>query len=123
MVFKKKKEEVEIDRTKIFPWHAKTKEECFAELKVVSENDASFIKQGLTTEQATQRLQEFGENKLTEKEKVTLLQRIWHQLANVLVGILVFVAAVSAVRAATADVAEDVLTNSIQVGLIIFVIV
>jgi hypothetical protein len=54
---------------------------------------------------------------------VTLCERIYHQLANVLVGILVFVAAVSAVRAATADKSEDVLTNSIQVGLIIFVIV
>jgi P-type Ca2+ transporter type 2C len=116
---KKKVVESEIDRTKIFPWHANTKEQCFKELGVPED----YMRRGLTSEEAARRLEEYGENKLTEKKKVTLLQRIWHQLANVLVGILVFVAAVSAVRAATADVAEDVLTNSIQVGLIIFVIV
>jgi magnesium-transporting ATPase (P-type) len=115
----KKKEDVEIDRTKIFPWHARTKEDCFAELKV----PVDYQKKGLTTADATQRLTEFGENKLTEGKKVTLCERIYHQVANVLVGILVFVAAVSAVRAATADIAEDVLTNTIQVCLIVFVIV
>jgi magnesium-transporting ATPase (P-type) len=120
MGFGKKKEvESEVDRTKIFPWHARTKEQCFAELKVADD----YMRRGLTSEEAAKRLIEFGENKLTEKKKVTLCQRIWHQLANVLVGILVFVAAVSAVRAATADVAEDVLTNTIQVCLIVFVIV
>ena len=43
---------------------------------------------------------------MSEKEKVTLLQRIWNQVANVLVGILVFVAIVSAVRAGTATISE-----------------
>lgn len=120
---RKKKEEVEIDRTKVFPWHARTKEQCFAELKVTDNAEINFMKNGLTTQQATQRLQEFGENKMSETEKVTLCQRIYHQLANVLVGILVFVAVVSAVRAATAKLPQDVLTNSIQVGLIFFVLV
>ena len=77
---------------------------------------------GLTTAQAQERLAQYGPNKLTEKEKVTLLQRIWHQVANVLVGILVFVAVVSAVRAATATNNEDIVSNCIQVGLIMFVI-
>jgi len=53
---------------------------------------------------------------------VTLLQRIWKQVANVLVGILVFVAVVSAVRAATAEETQNIITNWIQVGLIVFVI-
>jgi len=114
----KKKEEQEIDRTKIFPWHARTAEQCYVELGAAE----NLPRVGLTTQQAQQRLEQYGPNKLTEKEKVTLFQRIWHQVANVLVGILVFVAVVSAVRAATADNSEDVVTNCIQVGLIVFVI-
>ena len=82
----------------------------------------NLLSTGLSTAQAQQRFEKYGPNKLSEKEKVTLLQRIWAQVANVLVGILVFVAVVSAIRAATADVGEDVVTNTIQVGLIVFVI-
>ena len=108
-----------IDRTKLFPWHARSKEDCFAELGV----GANHQRTGLTTPEAQQRLERFGPNKLTEKEKVTLLQRIWAQVANVLVGILVFVAVVSAARAATANNSEDVVTNTIQVGIILTVIV
>ena len=108
----------DIDRTKIFPWHASTKEQCFAELGVGSDIQRS----GLSSSEAAQRLQQYGPNKLSEKEKVTLLQRIWDQVANVLVGILVFVAVVSAARAATSS-GEDVVTNCIQVGIIFGVIV
>jgi len=107
-----------VDRSQVFPWHSKTKEECFAELGV----GADLLRTGLTSAEAEQRLETYGYNKLTEKEKVTLLQRIWEQVANVLVGILVFVALVSAIRAGTSDNSEDVVTNSIQVGLILFVI-
>ena len=110
--------EGEVDRSKIYPWHARSVEEVFGELKCEGNHGAS----GLTTAEAERRLEEYGPNKLTEKEKVTLLQRIWNQVANVLVGILVFVAVVSAIRAATADTSEDVVTNTIQVGLIVFVI-
>lgn len=105
-----------------FPFHAKTKEDCFAELGITTKD---FVTTGLTSAEASQRLEKYGYNKLTEKEKVTLLQRIWHQVANVLVGILVFVAVVAAAQAIRAGVAGDnqgVVTNSIQVGLIAFVI-
>lgn len=51
-----------------------------------------------------------------------MLEKIWNQVANVLVGILLFVAIVSAIRAATADNSQVILTNWIQVGLILFVI-
>jgi len=54
--------------------------------------------------------------------KKTLLQRIWHQVANVLVGILVTVAVVSAIRALTAKEAENKVTNWLQVALITLVI-
>lgn len=102
-----------------FPWHAHPKEECFRQLGC----DVSKIESvGLDTEQAAARLQKYGPNRLAEKEKVTLLQRIWKQVANVLVAILVFVAIVSAIRAATAAETQNKITNWIQVGLITFVI-
>jgi Ca2+-transporting ATPase len=103
---------------KQFPWHASTQDECFKELGL----DDTLPSKGLTTEDAASRLTKYGRNQMPAKEKVTLLQKIWDQVANVLVGILVFVAVVSVVRAATADNADDVTTNSIQVALIVFVI-
>ena len=106
------------DRMNIFPWHAREKEEVFKELGL----NADLHRTGVTTSDAAARLAKYGPNKLSEKEKVTLLQRIWKQVANLLVGILVFVAVVSAIQAATADNSEDITTNSIQVGLILFVI-
>jgi magnesium-transporting ATPase (P-type) len=78
---------------------------------------------GLTNEQAAARLEEYGPNKLTEARKKTLLERIWHQVNNVLVLILVIVAIVSAVRALTTDVPQNIVTNWIQVGIIVGVIV
>ena len=112
------KAEAVLDRSKLFQWHCATDVECFKELGLGED----LLSTGLTTEQAEARFAQYGPNKLSEKERVTLLQRIWNQVANVLVGILVFVAVVSAIRAATADISEDVVTNTIQVGLIVFVI-
>lgn len=109
----------ESEQLRQYPWHTKSIEECFAELGCEADN---ILQVGLTSEQATSRLEKYGPNKLAEKEKVTLLQRIWKQVANVLVGILVFVAIVSAVRAATAEETDNIITNWIQVGLIVFVI-
>jgi len=113
-----KKEETESESSEGFPWHASSKEACFQELDCPQ----NIQKAGLTSEDAAARLVKYGPNRLAEKEKVTLLQRIWKQVANVLVGILVFVAIVSAVRAATAKDAQNIVTNWIQVGLIVFVI-
>lgn len=103
---------------KIYPWHAKTSNECFSELGLKDDH----LTTGLTTDEANVRLQKYGENKLSEKEKVTIWQRIYNQVANVLVGILVFVALVSAIRAATIETTDGKITNTIQVVLIVFVI-
>ncbi|CAB9528779.1 Sodium/potassium-transporting ATPase subunit alpha [Seminavis robusta] len=100
------------------PWHAMELSAVYKELG----KDDGLPKSGLTTAEAEDRLAQYGENKLSEKRKVTLLERIWKQVANVLVGILVFVAVVSAIRAATATDGDTILTNWIQVGLILFVI-
>mmetsp|Transcript_117849 Transcript_117849/g.176047 ORF Transcript_117849/g.176047 Transcript_117849/m.176047 type:complete len:1063 (-) Transcript_117849:67-3255(-) len=95
-------------------WHALTKEECFKELGLKD----TIRKEGLTDAEAAARLAKYGPNQMTTKEKETLLQKIWKQVNNVLVGILLFVAAISVVRAFT----DDPVTNWIQVGIIVGVI-
>jgi magnesium-transporting ATPase (P-type) len=99
-------------------WHAMTKEDAAARLGV----SPNIRHQGLTSAEAKARLEEYGYNALTEKEKVTLLQRIWKQVNNVLVGILVFVAVVSLLKGIVSEDGEDKVTNFIEVGLISFVI-
>jgi P-type Ca2+ transporter type 2C len=101
-----------------FPYHASSIEECLADLRCSS----SVVDKGLTVVEAAERLETYGPNRLTEKEKVTLLQRIWNQVANVLVGVLVFVALVSLVRVFTVEGVDNIVSNAIQVGLIVFVI-
>ena len=77
---------------------------------------------GLSSAEAEKRLAEFGPNKMSEKERKSLLRRIWEQVNNILVGILVVVAVVSAAKAFTAKSTEDAITNWLEVALIIFVI-
>jgi len=98
-------------------WHAMTKEEVAAKLGL----STNIRQDGLTTTEAKARLEKYGPNQLTEKEKVTLLQRIWKQVSNVLVGILVFVAVVSLIKGIFSS-GESRITNFIEVGLITFVI-
>lgn len=98
-------------------WHAMTPEEACSTLGLSS----GIRKSGLTTAEANARLEQYGPNKLTEKEKVTLLMRIWKQVSNVLVGILVFVAVVSLIKGIISS-GQDRITNFIEVGLITFVI-
>jgi len=95
-------------------WHVMSREECYKELGLPED----IRKRGLTAEEAATRLEKYGENKLSEKEKETLLEKIWKQVANVLVGILVFVAVISAIRIFT----DDPVTNAIQVAIIVSVI-
>ena len=99
-------------------WHCLSTADC-CKILGVSSNIRS---EGLTTSEAQTRLSEYGPNQMSEKEKVTLLQRIWKQVSNVLVGILVFVAVVSLVKGIISTDSEDRLTNFIEVGLITFVI-
>lgn len=105
------------------PWHTLSKEETIARLKL----PANLRKQGLTTAEAESRLAEYGANKMTEAEKETIWQKIWKQVANVLVCILIIVALVSAARAIveqSLEVSDStvILTSWIQVGLITGVI-
>lgn len=99
------------------PWHTMSKAEVCKEMKLPED----IRKNGLTTAQAAERLEKFGENALTEQEKETLLQKIWNQVNNVLVGILVFVAIISAISALTGI--GDAAQAWIQVAIIFGVIV
>jgi magnesium-transporting ATPase (P-type) len=101
-----------------YPFFAKSKEECFARLECSPELE----KAGLTSDDAAARLQKYGPNMLSEKEKKTIWERIWHQIANVLVLILIIVAVVSLARCFTVTGVDNIVSNAIQVGLIIFVI-
>ena len=70
--------------------------------------------------EAAERLTKYGENKLSVKKKVTLLEKIWHHINNVLVGVLIFVAVISAITA-IAKISNPV-TGWIQVSIIVAVI-
>ncbi len=112
----KKEEKQPEQERRVPPWHCMTKAEVCKEMGLPED----IRKTGLTTAQAAERLEKFGENKLTEGEKESLLVRIWNLNYNVLVGILVFVAIISAVSAFAGI--GNVAQNWIQVGIIVGVI-
>jgi Ca2+-transporting ATPase len=97
-------------------WHVMSAEDCLKVLKVGR-------KEGLSSEEAQRRLEEYGPNQLSEQEKKTMLQRIWAQVNNILVLVLVVVALVSGSRAITSATAQDKITNWIEVALIAFVVI
>jgi len=110
-------EEVSVDQP---PWHTMTKEDVLKELGLPSD----IRKKGLTAAEAQARLEKYGENKLTETEKEGLLKKIWNQVNNILVLILVIVAVISVVTAFVIPSAVNpTYTNWIQVAIIVGVIV
>lgn len=70
-------------------WHTKENQTALAELK-------SDAKQGLSTTEATQRLNEYGHNELIDKGGKTIWSILWEQLTDVMVVILIIAAVVSA---------------------------
>jgi len=99
-------------------WHVLTIDETINWLKA----DEGLIAVGLSTSEVEDRIKQYGLNQLTPKDKDSLLLRIWRQLYNVLIVILVIVALVCMVRAIVATNFDDKLTNWIEVGLITGVI-
>ncbi|KAL7499235.1 hypothetical protein ACHAWT_010155 [Skeletonema menzelii] len=104
------------------PWHTMSIEETISKMGL----PADLAKTGLSVDEAASRLTKYGPNKMTEKEKVTIWQRIWHQINNVLVYVLMTVAVVSLIQAVTTNPATDTtnqqFTASFQVALIVSVI-
>ena len=102
------------------PWHTMSVEDVMKELEIPS--DIRTV--GLTDAQAAERLEKYGENKLTEKEKETLLQKIWNQVNNLLVLILVIVAVISLISAFVIPTnINPRYPNFIQIAIIVGVIV
>jgi magnesium-transporting ATPase (P-type) len=99
-------------------WHSMDKADVIKQLSLGADHEST----GLSTTDAKDRLEKYGPNKMTEEKKKTLLERIWDQVANVLVAILVVVALVSMVRAIVEDGAENKISNWIQFGIIFSVI-
>ena len=100
------------------PWHTMSIDETISKMGL----DAGLPKAGLSTDLAASRLAKYGPNKMTEKEKVTIWQRIWHQINNVLVYVLITVAIVSLIQAVTTNKPNTRFTAWFQVALIVSVI-
>ena len=100
------------------PWHTLSIQEV---IKAMDLNE-DLEKSGLTTADAAARLEKYGPNKLTEKVKKTLLQRIWHHINNILVYVLLTVAVVSLIQAVTTNDGQTRFTAWFQVALILSVI-
>jgi magnesium-transporting ATPase (P-type) len=79
------------------PWHAMEVDDCIKELGLKSDLKST----GLSTNEAAARFEKHGANKMSEREKKTIWAKIWEQVGNVLVFILLVVAVISAIRAGT----------------------
>jgi len=58
---------------------------------------------GLSEEEANNRLNEYGANKLTGSKSRTLIQRIFAQINNVLIYVLIVAAVISGILGEVAD--------------------
>ena len=118
------KDDLKDDKIKnAISWHTIDQEETILKLRARED----LLTTGLTTDEAAARLEEYGPNKMTEAVKETLCEKIWKQIANVLVCILVVVALVSGARAIVEYLrpepnGQTILTSWIQVALITGVI-
>jgi len=104
-------------------WHILTINEIISHLNC----HENITTDGLSLSEVTRRAEKYGLNKMTETEKENLWQKIWEQLSNILVCILVVVAFISAARAIVEMLGDDpnptiILTSWFQVGLISLVI-
>jgi magnesium-transporting ATPase (P-type) len=100
------------------PWHTMSVEETIKQMGLKEDLPTT----GLSVDEAAARLAKYGPNLMTEKVKVTLLQRIWHHINNVLVYVLITVAVVSLIQAVSTDDSNTRFTAWFQVALIVSVI-
>mmetsp|Transcript_19101 Transcript_19101/g.55501 ORF Transcript_19101/g.55501 Transcript_19101/m.55501 type:complete len:1061 (-) Transcript_19101:278-3460(-) len=107
-----------IEQRDVPPWHTMEKE---AVIKALECPD-NLIEVGLTDAQAAASFEKHGPNRMTESKKKTMLEKIWEQVANVLVLILLIVAAVSMVRGIIEKEIDNIVSNWIQFGIILSVI-
>ncbi|HFJ9447881.1 cation-translocating P-type ATPase [Bacillus cereus group sp. TH243-1LC] len=77
-------------------WYSKTKDQTLIDLETNEQH-------GLTEEIVNERLKQYGSNELATKQKRTLLQRIFAQINDVLVYVLIIAALISAFVGEWAD--------------------
>ncbi|MGX5447777.1 cation-translocating P-type ATPase [Bacillus cereus] len=77
-------------------WYSKTKDQTLIDLETNEQN-------GLTDEIVSERLKQYGSNELATKQKRTLWQRIFAQINDVLVYVLIIAALISAFVGEWAD--------------------
>ncbi|MEB9611134.1 cation-translocating P-type ATPase [Bacillus cereus] len=77
-------------------WYSKTKDQTLIDLETNEQH-------GLTEEIVNERLRQYGSNELATKQKRTLLQRIFAQINDVLVYVLIIAALISAFVGEWAD--------------------
>ena len=77
-------------------WYSKTKDQTLIDLETNEQH-------GLTEEIASERLKQYGSNELATKQKRTLWQRIFAQINDVLVYVLIIAALISAFVGEWAD--------------------
>lgn len=78
-----------------------------------------FMQQGLTSQKARENLEKYGENKLEEKKKKSLLARFFAQLADAMVIILLVAAAVSLAIAIMGHDKKEFLEPIVILGIVI----
>jgi magnesium-transporting ATPase (P-type) len=98
--------------TSSHPWHAHPAADALARL---DSNDL-----GLTGSEATQRLAQYGPNQLSMAEGPSLAQRIWAQINNVLILVLLAAAAITALidHMLDAGVILAVVVLNVTIGLL-----
>jgi len=96
-----------------FDWHSKTIEEV-EQLQVTS------MTMGLSTAEAARRLEAYGKNELPAPAKTPFYVRLWNQLNNILIFILIAATIVSAVLQEWAEVALicAVVVINVTIGLV-----
>jgi len=80
-------------------------DECWAQAPTLLLERIGSAQQGLSSEQAAARLQNFGPNQLREERRLSRLQVLMRQLASPLLLLLVFAAVISAVAGEVTDAA------------------
>ncbi len=98
----------QIERVKTMKFYVNSVEEAYKELQT--------SEAGLTSDEAAQRLEKNGKNKLAEAKKESLLHMFFRQLADPMIIILIVAAVISAVIAVTQS---EPFTDVIIIGIVV----
>ena len=129
---------------KQYNWHAMSREDTCAALGLSTTKLSTIRQTGLSNEEVQIRLEQFGENKLTDTttnydnntnnsssccnsfesiiHKYPILVQCWRYMGNILCIVLMIVALVSLSRGIVADTTKDQRASFIEVGLIVIIL-